>query len=108
MVNAPRNAILPVVLVGLLFWAGAARAGQYERLGAVADYPASLVRFADRLDALIEKANDLVECRLDQVQRIGQSIVDGQKSVEDKIFKDLLSLETKTMADLRQLVSQAK
>lgn len=106
--SAPKNAILSVVLAGLLFWAGTAKASQYERLAAVADYPATLVRFADRLDALIEKANTLVACRLDQVQRIAASVVDGQKSVEDKIFRDLLSLETKTMADLRRLVSGAK
>ncbi len=94
--------------MGLCFSAGAAKADQYDRLAAIADYPARLVRFADRLDALIEKANVLAECRLDQIRRITASAIDGQKSVEDKLFRDLLSLETKTMADLRQLISQAK
>jgi hypothetical protein len=106
--NARKNATLSVVLLGLLCWAGAARADQYERLAAVADYPAALVRLADRVDALIEKANALSECRLDQLQRIAASVIDGEKSVEGKIFEDLLNLETKTMADLRQLMSPAK
>jgi hypothetical protein len=107
-VNAPKNALLSIVLAGLLLAAGTAKADRYERLAAVADYPATLVRFTDRLDTLIEKADALAECRLDQLQRIAESMIDRQKSVEDKFFKDLTILETKTMADLRQLMSQAR
>ena len=107
-VKAPKSAIVAILIAGPYFSAVPAEAGRYDGLAAVADYPAKLVRFVDRADGLIDKANDMAACRLDQAQRLVDAAIDGQKSVENKVFKDLLSLETKTMADLRQLVSQGK
>jgi hypothetical protein len=114
-VKAANHAIVGVILAGLALLAGSARADAYGRLAGAASYPARAADFVDRVsalldrtDALIDKADAVAVCRLDQARREATSALAGLRALEDKAFHDLITLETKFVSDLDEVINRRR
>jgi hypothetical protein len=114
-VKAANHAIVGVILAGLAFWAGSARADAYGRLAGAASFPAQAAELVDRVgalldrtDALIDKADAVAGCRLEQARREATLALAGLKALEDKAFHDLMTLESKTVSDLDEVIDRRR
>jgi hypothetical protein len=114
-VKAANHAIVGVILAGLAFCAESASADAYGRLAGAASYPAQAADFVDRVaalldrtDALIDKADAVAGCRLEQARREATSALAGLKALEDKAFHDLITLETKFVSDLDEVINRRR
>jgi len=114
-VKAANHAIVGVILAGLAFCAESARADAYGLLAGAASYPAQAADFVDRVaalldrtDALIDKADAVAGCRLEQARREATSALAGLKALEDKAFHDLMTLESKTVFDLDEVINRRR
>jgi hypothetical protein len=102
-----------LILAGAAFWACSARAD--AGLGAAASYSAGIVGLADRVaglldraDMLIDKADAVAGCRLADARRIATGALAKLSALEDKAFHDLITLESKTVADLDDIVARRR
>ena len=113
--KAANHAIVAVILASLVFRAESASADAYGRLAGVASYPARAADFIDRVaglldrtDALIDKADAAAGCRLEQARREATSALAGLRALEDKAFHDLITLETKFVSDLDEVINRRR
>ncbi len=113
--KAANHAVVSVILAGVAFCAGSASADAYARLAGAASYPAQAADLVDRVaalldrtDALIDKADAVAGCRLEQARREATSALAGLKALEDKAFHDLMTLESKTIFDLDEVINRRR
>jgi hypothetical protein len=114
-VKAANHAIVGVISAGLAFWVHSASADVYGGLAGAASYRARAADFVDRVaavldrtDALIDKADTVAGCRMEQARREATSALAGLRALEDKAFHDLITLETKFVFDLDEVINRRR